>query len=66
VVEWPHAWTDASIEVTSDTVRIRTALTPIPGQWSTGGRNSVVAEREQNWAFTAGRWRRAGSTHSDS
>ncbi len=54
VVEWPHAWTDASIEFTSDTVRIRTALTPIPGQWSTGGRNSVLAEREQNWAFTTG------------
>ena len=65
VVEWPHAWTDASIEVTSDTVRIRTALTPIPGQWSTGDLNTVVAEHEQNWAFSTGRWRRAGSAHSD-
>ena len=59
VVEWPHGWTDTLVELTGDTVAVRTALTVIPGHWSTGNRNTILDERQQNWVFTAGRWRRA-------
>jgi len=58
VVEWPHAWTDAAIELTDDIVRVRTTLTPIPGTWSSADVNTVLDEREQRWGFAAGRWRR--------
>jgi hypothetical protein len=58
VVEWPHAWTDASIEVTAATVLVRTSLVPIPGTWSSAGVNTVLDEREQRWVFGAGRWKR--------
>jgi 3',5'-cyclic AMP phosphodiesterase CpdA len=58
VVEWPHAWTDTSIEFTGNTVLVRTALTPIPGAWSSRDVNTVLDEREQNWVFAARRWKR--------
>ena len=57
VVEWPHAWTDASIEFTTDTVTVQTTLIPIPGAWSNRDVNTVLAEPEQCWVFETGRWR---------
>lgn len=56
VVEWPHAWTDVSIDVTDMAISVRTALHPIPGSWSADGVNSVLADREQNWVHDSGRW----------
>ena len=58
-VEWPHAWTDASIAVTGDSVTVHAAMRPIPGLWPAARVSTVLDEPSQSWVFTAGRWARA-------
>jgi 3',5'-cyclic AMP phosphodiesterase CpdA len=62
VVEWPHAWTDVSLQISDDEVIVRTRLIPITGSWSAPSRDTVLAQGVQNWVFTTGRWQQtAGS-----
>jgi hypothetical protein len=55
VVEWPHAWTDITIEIAGDTVTVLTELRLIPGEWSAGTRNTVLHAAKQQWTFD-GQW----------
>ena len=55
VVEWPHAWTDITIDIAGDAVTVRTALRSIAGQWSDGTHNTVLHAARQQWTFD-GQW----------
>lgn len=60
VVEWPHAWTDLTIETGAGSVLVRTATRPVAGHWSRRERNTQLAETEQSWQFSHGHWHAAG------
>lgn len=57
VVEWPHAWTDLTVETGNRGTRVRALTRPIEGDWSQCERNTQLAEPEQSWQFDHGQWR---------
>jgi len=60
VVEWPHAWTDLTIETSAGGVLVQTTTRPVAGHWSRRERNTQLAATEQSWQFSHGQWRAAG------
>jgi len=59
IVEWPHAWTEVSIELTRDEVTVTTTLIPVSGDWSSADVNTVLDGPEQHWVSDGSGWRRA-------
>ena len=55
-VEWPHAWTDLTVDADSSGARVRVWTRPIAGEWSTCERNTQLVPLEQSWRFGHGRW----------
>ena len=57
VVEWPHAWTDFTLDMASDNPTVHVEIRPIAGEWSRCERDTVLSGMAQTWVFDAGRWR---------
>jgi len=64
VVEWPHAWTDLTIETSAGGALVQTATRPVAGQWSRCERNTQLAATEQSWQFSHGQWHAVATTES--
>jgi hypothetical protein len=43
VIEWPHAWTDVTLNITRDLVTVHAEIRPVPGGWSQPGRATLSA-----------------------
>lgn len=61
VVEWPHAWTDVTVEKSAISTRVWVSTRPIVGEWSRCERNTQLAGPEQSWDFGHGHWRVGGA-----
>ena len=59
VVEWPHAWADASITLDDAAVRVEVTMRPVSGTWSRPGIDTVPDAPFQAWTFRDD-WIRAG------
>jgi hypothetical protein len=57
VIEWPHAWTDLSLNITRDLVTVRTEIMPVPGGWSKPCHDPLLSGRTQAWTYGEARWR---------
>ena len=57
VVEWPHAWTDVTLDLTGDSQAVRAEIRPIVGEWSRCDHDTVLSGRTQAWTFNEARWR---------
>lgn len=55
-VEWPNAWTEATVEITAGSVTIRTALHPIPGSWPDPVVVPALDQPVQDWTYAGGNW----------
>jgi Calcineurin-like phosphoesterase len=60
-VEWPHAWTDLTVDTGAGGARVRAWTRPIAGEWSKCERNSQLVPLEQSWQFGHGSWHAAGT-----
>jgi predicted phosphodiesterase len=55
-VEWPNAWTELTLDVAPDAITAATTLHRIPGPWPDPVAVTTLAQPEQHWTHTAGRW----------
>lgn len=58
VIEWPHAWTDVTLNITRDLVTVRAEIRPVPGVWSQPGHDPLLNGRTQAWTYGEARWAR--------